>query len=324
MLKSLSALIPKHLHGERFDLAAVQLFPDISRKKIKLILDSGGAYVNKKRIQMAKYAVQQNDKIEIFWEEANTSSCENKIMNKKTSFQSFITDKNLIFENESFFIINKPAGIASQATLTSSTDTIFHMLSTLDAKKFNLAHMFMVHRLDKDTSGIMIIARNKNIQKKFEDLFREKKIIKTYDALCFYSPKKPSGNISFPIAKDNSRKNCYFAVTNINARMKDAKEAQTEYLCLKNYKNEASHIQCLPKTGRTHQIRVHMAAIGCPILGDKTYSQNIYGHRFTQLALRQMLHASTILFEIENKKYEFSVPFPDDFKHALKILEDSK
>ena len=321
MLKSLSAVISKNLDGERFDLAAVQLFPDVSRKKIKLILDSGGAYINKKRIQIAKYAVKQNDKIEIFWEEKlNTHSDEKTISNKKTSFQSAITIKNLIFENEQFFIINKPAGIASQATLTSSTDTIFHMLAALDSKKFNLSQMFMVHRLDKETSGIMIIARNKNIQKKFEDLFREKKIEKTYDALCFYAPKKPSDLISFPIAKDNAKPNCYFAVTNAKSKIKDAKEAQTEYKLIQNYKNEACFIQCFPKTGRTHQIRVHLAAIGCPILGDKTCSQNIYGHRFAQTALRHMLHASHIKFQLEGKNYSYSAGLPEDFLQVKQEL----
>jgi len=321
MLNKKSALVPKNLDGERFDLAAVSLFPEISRKKIKLIVDSGGAYINKKRIQIAKYAVKQNDKIELFWDEIKQPSNENIVANKKTAFQSFVTDKNIIFENEQFFIINKPAGIASQATLTSSTDTIFHMLAKLNPQKFKLAEMFMVHRLDKDTSGILIVARNKVVQKKFEDLFREKKVTKTYNALCFQVPQKPTGLISFPIAKDNSKPNCYFAITNAKAKLRDAKEAQTEYKCLQNFKNEASHVVCNPKTGRTHQIRVHLAAIGCPILGDKTYSQNIYGHRFAQIAMRHMLHATSIEFEFENKKFQFTTAFPEDFAAVLKLLE---
>lgn len=327
MLKSKSALVPKNLDGQRFDLAAVHLFPEISRKKIKLIIDSGGAYINKKRIQIAKYSVKQNDKIEIFWDEVKLSPQENIIKNKKSSFQSFLTDKNLIFENEQFFIINKPPGIASQATLTSSTDTLFHMLKELNPKKFKLDEMFMVHRLDKDTSGIMIIARNKIVQKTFENLFREKKVNKKYDALCFNAPQKSSGLISFPISKDHSKPNFYFANTssprsgnNSKSKNRETKDAQTEYQLIQNFKNEASHILCLPKTGRTHQIRVHLATIGCPILGDKTYSQNIYGHRFAQIALRQMLHASSIEFQIENKNFQFSIPYPEDFEIVLKEL----
>lgn len=321
MLKSKSATIPKNLHSERFDLAAAQLFPDISRKKIKQIIDAGGAYVNKKRIQIAKYAVKQGDKIEIFWDEVKASLNENIVIHKKTPLPTFVTEKNIIFANEQFFIINKPPGIASQATLTSSKDTLFHMLATLDPKKFKLDEMFMVHRLDKDTSGLMIIARNKTIQKKFEDLFREKKVAKTYEALCFNTPQKQTGLISFPIAKDNSKPNCYFAVMNLKSKLKDAKEAQTEYKVIHNYKNEASYIQCYPRTGRTHQIRVHLAALGCPILGDKTYAQNIYGHRYAQVALRQMLHALTIEFQFSGENYKFTAPLPDDFINTVKELE---
>ena len=322
MLKSKSALVPSNLNGERFDTAAAQLFTEISRKKIKLIIDSGGAYLNKRRIQIAKYAVKSNDKIEIFWEESTPIQTENTVHNKKTSFHSQLTQEHVLYENENFFIVNKPAGMASQATLTSSTDTFFHFLSQFNPQKFELNKMYLVHRLDKDTSGLMIIARNKNAQKKFEDLFREKKVHKTYEALCFHVPQKKSGSILFPLAKDNSKPNCYIALRESKSKIKNAKEAHTDYKVLNNFKGEASLIQCSPKTGRTHQIRVHLAAIGSPILGDKTYSQNIYGHRFGQIALRQMLHASQVEFEFDGKKYEFTAPFPNDFITTKKTLEE--
>jgi 23S rRNA pseudouridine1911/1915/1917 synthase len=321
MLKSKQILVPKECDGERFDIVAAKLFPEVSRKKIKLIIDSGGAYLNKKRIQIAKYQVKYNDKIEIFWQEVKEESSNKNITNKKNSFLSELSLKNIIFENELFIVINKPAGIASQATLTSSKDTIFYMLEKLDKVRFNTKNMFMVHRLDKDTSGVMLIAKSALIQKQFEDLFRDKKIIKIYDALCFYLPKKNTGIITYPIAKDRNKPNCYFAVTNTNAKIKDAKTAETEYKLIRNYSSEASLIQCFPKTGRTHQIRVHLSSIGCPIIGDRTYSQNIYGHRYSQIAFRQMLHASTIRFELNSKNYEFSAPYPADFEEALSQLE---
>lgn len=317
MLKNLSATVPTSLSGQRFDLVAVQLFPELSRKKIKLIIDSGGAYVNKKRIQIAKYALKTNDTIELFWNGETPQKIENK------NIKGILTEKNILFENDDFFVINKPAGIASQATLTSSTDTIIHMLCSMNAEKFKLDKMFLVHRLDKDTSGIMIIARNKNAQKIFEDLFRAKKVLKTYDALCFHSPKQNSGMLTFPIAKDKSRQNTYYAITNLQSKKNDTKEAQTQYNVIKIFKQDASHIECQPKTGRTHQIRVHLAAMGCPLLGDKTYSQNIVGHQFLQIALRHMLHASKVEFEFKNKKFEFNCPFPDDFKDVLAKLTSS-
>lgn len=324
MIKSKSAIVPKKLNEERFDIAATELFPELSRKKIKLIIDSGGAYLNKKRIQIAKYSVKQNDKIELFWEEKSSNTESDKtIQNKKTSFSSFISGKNIIFEHKDFFVINKPAGIATQATLTSSTDTIFHMLNKLDNQKFKLEQLFMVHRLDKDTSGILLIARNKQAQKKFEDLFKLRQIEKKYDAICFGTPNKKEGYIQFAIAKDNSRPNCYFAVTNPNSKIKDAKGAETSYKVTQNFQNQACLIECSPKTGRTHQIRVHLTAIGNPIFGDKTYAQNIYGHPFSQLALRQMLHAKKIEFKYESQSFCFECDYPDDFLNILKKLDSS-
>lgn len=324
MLKSTSAKISEKFDGQRFDVAATALFEELSRKKIKAIIDSGGAYINKKRVNIAKITVKVGDKIELFWEDKNAK---NEKDNDNNEFESRVNNnKNmLVFENENFFIINKPAGVASQATLTSSKNHILQMLSDNDSKKFNLNSMFLVHRLDKDTSGLMIIAKNKIMQNKFEDLFRNKKIQKTYDALCFYTPKKLEGVISFSIAKDKSRKNCYLAVINPNSRIQDAKYAETSYSVQKIYNNgEISHIICFPKTGRTHQIRVHLSAIGCPILGDKTYSQNIYGNRFTQVALRQMLHARSLNFELNGEKFDFSISLPDDFQRVLKNFENVK
>jgi 23S rRNA pseudouridine1911/1915/1917 synthase len=326
MLKSKSAKVSEQYNGQRFDLAAVALFEELSRKKIKAIMDSGGAYLNKKRISVAKTIVKTGDKIEVFWEERSevnqNSNTANQYHLKNNTIGTFIDNDTLIFENEDFFVINKPAGIASQATLASSKDTIFHALASFDSNKYNINKMFLVHRLDKDTSGLMLIAKNKIIQKLFEDLFRDKKIKKTYSALCFYKPKKLEGEILFPIAKDNSRKNCYFAITNSNSKIRDAKSAETSYLVKKIYKNdEASLIECFPKTGRTHQIRVHLSAIGCPLFGDKTYSQNIYGHRHAQVALRHMLHASSLSFEINNENFEFTSTLPEDFQRIIKILE---
>ncbi len=325
MLKSKGAKIIGQYNGERFDIAAAALFEDLSRKKIKAIIDSGGAYINKKRIIFAKTLVKTGDKIEVFWEEKQETNENNIVSNQyhlKNTIGTFIDKETLIFENNDFFIINKPAGIASQATLSSSKDTILHALSNYDPNKFDIFKMFLVHRLDKDTSGLMIISKNKEVQNKFENLFRDKKINKSYEALCFYAPKKLEGNILFPIAKDNSRKNCYFAVTNANSKIRDVKTAETNYLVKKIYKNsEASLITCTPKTGRTHQIRVHLSAIGCPLLGDKTYSQNIYGHRYSQIALRHMLHASNLNFEMNGEKFEFIAPLPEDFQRIIKILE---
>lgn len=307
-MKSRSTKITESLHGSRFDLAAAAAFPDLSRKKIKTILDAGGAYLNKKRISVAKFGVSAGDKLELFWDEGN--------------FNTKATDEMVIFENESFFVINKPACIATQATLSSSKDTIFYALNKLNPKRFQIDKMHMVHRLDKDTSGILLIAKDKITQRKIENLFREKKVEKTYHALCFHKPPQAQGSICFPIAKDQTRQNFYLAITNKNAHARDAKQAHTDYIVEKDFsKEDCSYVVCHPKTGRTHQIRVHLAASGCPVIGDKSYAQNIYGNPHMHLAARHMLHAHSISFELNGQEFQFEAKLPPDFLSAIRTLE---
>lgn len=299
MLKTKKSIINKNTHNARFDLACTILFPELSRKKIKAIIDNGGAFLNKKRIQIAKLVVMQNDVIELFWNE-----------NQK-SLQT-MTNENFIFENDDFMIINKPAGVPVQGTLESDKNTILHAIHKFDSKKYALESLLLVHRLDKDTSGLMIIAKNPQSQKEFEQLFKTQKIQKTYKALCFFTPKKHEGKITFSIAPDVSRKNTYFAVTN-NKTYLNQKSAETDYKVEKILPHGSALIACFPKTGRTHQVRVHLLALNCPIIGDKTYAQNIYGHPYARSATRHLLHAFELKFMFKGENYVFNCPLPMDF-----------
>lgn len=299
MLKSKRSVVTKNIREERFDVASTILFPEFSRKKIKIIIDNGGAYLNKKRITVAKFLVRPNDVIELFWDDAQTA-------------QTQLTKDNIIFENEFFIILNKPAGIPVQGTLDSDKNTILYALNKYDSNKYPLNKMSLVHRLDKETSGLMIIAKDQQSQKEFENLFREQKIEKIYKALCFFPPKQKEGVIKFPIAKDISRKNTYFAVTN-KKKYPDQKEAETAYKVEKILAHGVALIACFPKTGRTHQVRVHLLSMGCPIIGDKTYAQNVYGHPYARTAVRQLLHAYQLKFNFKGKDYIFECPLPETF-----------
>lgn len=298
MLQSKKATVPKAGHLKRFDMICVELFPELSRKKIKSIIDNGGAYLNKKRLKVAKSVVKIGDSIELCWDD-------------KQSKNAALTQENFIYENDDFIILNKPAGIAVQGTLESDNKTILHSIHKFNPKKYSLNQLFLVHRLDKDTSGLMIIAKTQETQKIFEDLFREHKINKTYKALCYFTPKESTGVINYPIAKDVSRKNTYFAVTT-DKKYPHQKSAETLYSIEKHFAHNTCLIKCTPKTGRTHQIRVHLASIGCPIVGDKTYAQNIYGHPYAKIALRHLLHACELSFEFKKKNYFFESKFPSE------------
>jgi 23S rRNA pseudouridine1911/1915/1917 synthase len=150
---------------------------------------------------------------------------------------------------------------------------------------------------------------------------------KVYQALCFGIPKSKQGVLDWPIRKDPSRPNTYFAVVGGTARSprssQDAKSARTLFQVLKTFpKSRASFVECYPETGRTHQIRVHLQALGVPLLGDKTYATNVIGHPLAQAATRHMLHAVSLSWtEKDGQTFVFEAPFPEDFGACLHLLE---
>lgn len=318
MLSQIKAQVPAALNGARFDVVAAELFEGFSRKKIKMIIDRGGAYLNKKRVLVAKKVVSSGDIVELFWDEARP------LTGRSTKHLPVA----LIDNREDFVVINKPAGLASQATLTSSDETVIHALKQQYPELFGAVDLQLVHRLDKDTSGVMLIAKSKAAQARLEKLFQERKVKKTYYALCFGAPKSSQGVLDWAIRKDPSRPNTYVAVMSGAARRGRTglgeKSAKTNFLVINTFQRaRASFIECQPETGRTHQIRVHLQALGIPLLGDRTYAATVVGHPLAQLAPRHMLHAARIGWSgINGEEFAFEAPFPDDFSDCLNHLKN--
>ncbi|MCA2959579.1 MAG: RluA family pseudouridine synthase [Silvanigrellales bacterium] len=321
MITSVKSKARAEHDGERFDVVATVLFPELSRKKIKSVIDAGGAYLNKRRVKVAKMALREGDLVELFWEGPSTPSLGQA---RPKPSPLVLTEAHLVFVEKDFLVVNKPAGLPSQATLTSSTDTVLHALAALRPADFPLESLFLVHRLDKETSGLLVVARTTAARAHFEDAFRDRRVNKTYEALCFFAPKVAAGEVALPLAKDTSRANTYFALSSTAGarRRSDAKAALTRYETVRVFaRAQASHVRCFPETGRTHQIRVHMQALGCPLLGDKTYAQNVVGHPFAQTALRHMLHAARLAFVGPGgNAYTLDAPHPPDFAACLEAL----
>ncbi len=323
MIEKHLATVTVALDGDRFDVAAVALFPALSRKKIKGIIDNGGAYLNKKRVGIAKNTVKQGDKLELYFEvvsEAVTDGPQLKF--KKSGGIVTFSAADILHSEADFLVVNKPAGLASQATLTSSHDCILNAVSLANPQEYPLKNLFLVHRLDKETSGLLIIARNKKTQSFFEEQFRDRKINKVYHALCLGQLKEKLGKVSFAIGKVQGGANQYYPVMQSGKGPRDAKSAETDYRVIAEHmNNQVSLVACYPKTGRTHQIRVHLMALGCPILGDKTYARNVLGHPAAQMALRHMLHAISVSFTDWNGVIrEFNAPLPLDFSNLLSAI----
>lgn len=231
---------------------------------------------------------------------------------------------NVIFENNDFIIINKPAGIQVHPDFNEKINTIVNGLIVRypEIAKLKDDHVYsfqmrpgIVHRLDKETSGILIIAKNKKSFLEFKKMFQDKTIAKKYLAISYGIPEENEGLIDKPLARTTNYRKQTIAGKRTKTKIR---EALTHYKVIKNLGENFSLIEVSPKTGRTHQIRVHLCSIGHPIVGDNLYRKKSF-EKF-EGALRHMLHASEIEFELFGEKHHFTAPTPKDFKEVLKKL----
>jgi len=231
---------------------------------------------------------------------------------------------NVIFENDDFIIINKPSGIQVHPDFNEKINTIVNGLIVAypEIAKLKDDHVYsfqmrpgIVHRLDKETSGVLIIAKNKKSFLEFKKMFQDKTITKKYLAISYGIPEENEGLIDKPLARTTNYRKQTIAGKRTKTKIR---EALTHYKVIKNLGENFSLIEVSPKTGRTHQIRVHLCSIGHPIVGDNLYRKKSF-EKF-EGAPRHMLHASEIEFELFGKKYHFTAPTPKDFNLVSKIL----
>ena len=204
---------------------------------------------------------------------------------------------SILFEDDYILVINKKNGLLSHSNSKSTESSV---VSLLKKNKINLYESKdrlrdgIVHRLDKDTSGLMVLAKDFYSYTKLVKQFQDRKVIKIYKAYCWGIPLPIAGRINKPITKYLNRKK----VSNVG------KEAITEYKVTKNFNNYFSEIECKILTGRTHQIRVHMQSINCPLIGDQLYSRDRNISKsfskditsFLKKFRRQALHAQHLSF----------------------------
>ncbi len=226
------------------------------------------------------------------------------------------SDIKIIHEDENILVIDKPAGLVVQPEQNKISKTLIDYLLKIRPEIKNVGEdptrPGLVHRLDKDTSGLMIIAKNNKAFGELKRKFQEREIKKTYTALVVGQLKEKEGIIDKPIGRGKSR--VKQSTTFIVAK---ERPAITKYKVIKEYK-QFSLLETSPKTGRMHQIRVHLASIGHPVVADK-----VYGFK-RQPEIRELnrhfLHASAIKFELFGKNYVFKSELSDDLKKAIETL----
>ncbi|MDB2550387.1 RluA family pseudouridine synthase [Rickettsiales bacterium] len=250
--------------------------------------------VNDKKVKIG-YKIEQGDEIII-----PDITITPKINKKPQISKENITKitQNIIYQDKNIIAINKPSGVATQG----GTNIKFSIDAVLPYLKFDQEQTpRLVHRLDKDTSGILLIARNRQIADILLDKFKNKQINKTYLALIAGIPSQKSGEINLPLLKKYQGKNEKIYVD------ENGKEAITKYKILTS-KDDISLVELKPITGRTHQLRVHMKEIGHPILGDYKYGKKGQND-FSRLALHAFKIEINDYFgqnlKIESKKPDF-------------------
>ena len=262
----------------------------IRKKKIK---------VNKKRIKTS-YRVKLNDKIDIYEIDNLKPSKSNKIEKYKPSNKEKKNYEDFIIEdNENFIVINKPSGIPVQ----SGTKSFKNIIDILRETKYFLdSKPYIVHRLDKETSGVMIVAKNREYAQLFTSLFRIRKIHKTYLAITHGRVNRDIKILQDELTfYENNKKIVQKAISYIK-------------IIRSNDKN--SFLELKPITGRKHQLRKQLYNIGHPIIGDNKYSFNNAEKK--QKFKNIMLHAYKIRFMIKNIKYNFEARYSEDFSRLLK------
>jgi 23S rRNA pseudouridine1911/1915/1917 synthase len=293
--------IPPELSGQRLDKALAQLLPDLSRARVQALLSGG--FVTP--AHEASLAVKEGAVYEVEIPPA-----------KPVDTKGEDIPLEIVFEDEDVIVINKPAGLVVHPAAGNWDGTLVNALLWHRGEELSgiggEQRPGIVHRLDKETSGLMVVAKNDLAHRNLTSQFSDRQLSRTYLALVWGVPEPRQGRIEAPVGRDpKNRKR--MAVLRVGG-----KDAITDYVVEKVLAaGQMALVRCKLLTGRTHQIRVHMAHIRCPIAGDQVYG----GRRKNALEgfSRQALHAAELDFAHpkSGKLMHFEAGLPEDFANLL-------
>jgi 23S rRNA pseudouridine1911/1915/1917 synthase len=304
-------IIRKSLPGERLDIFLRTQFPAVSRGTLQRLIEQGHIRVNGKPAKPTQHP-RAGDRVEVQWPEARPAEAQPEKI-----------PLDILFEDRSLLVVNKPAGLVVHPAAGHEEHTLVNAL--LHHCKGSLsgiggvARPGIVHRLDKETSGCLVIAKNDEAHLALAEQFSTRKVKKIYHAIVCGELARESGEIRVAIARHpNHRKR--MAVHDDDS----GRAAHTSYRILERL-NSATLVEAQIHTGRTHQVRVHFQFLGHPLAGDDTYGsrQNARLKELTHYtAPRVMLHARELSFihPRTEKPMNFEAPMPKDFLDALKRL----
>ncbi len=311
--------VKKEFTGQRLDKFLVQKFPGLSRSQIKIMILADDVLINGAKTTVHHF-LKKDELIKVTIKKAEDKTpvvVKPKI--KKTP-ASLLKKIKIIAEEKDFLIIEKPAGLLVHPTEKQESHTLIDFLIEKypELKKVgdNPQRPALVHRLDKDVSGLMLVPRNQDAFDYFKNQFKIHTVTKQYIGLVYGKIKKESDRLDFPIIRSKNKQGLFAALPRGS---ESGKKAITLFKVTARYVNYTLlEIEIL--TGRTHQIRVHMLAYGTPIVGDKLYQNKKI--KSLAAAKRIFLHASELSFiGLDGKKYGFESPLPKELKEIIKTLK---
>jgi len=291
---------------ERLDKFLVNCLPDYSRSRLQGLIKDGFVKVNEKQAVKGGQIVETGDQIEIILPPLEPAGLVPEAI-----------PLHIIFENSDLMVVNKPAGMVVHPAAGHSSGTLIQAALAHAPELEGIGGELrpgVVHRLDKDTSGLILIAKNDRSHRWLQDQFRLRKVKKIYLALVDGFPPTPTGRVEAPVGRDPAHRKQMAIVP-----LSKGRASETEFRTLERFAMH-TYLEAHPLTGRTHQIRLHLAFIGCPIVGD-----TLYGHRHPTLTLgRQFLHAARLIVTLpgESQPRQFEAPLPDDLEQTLAELRN--
>ena len=316
-------VIDEKYHGQRLDKVCVDVFPEFSRERIKQLIAADGIRI--RGVNSLKPSMKVESGQVLFFEMPEAEDPEPQAEN---------IPLNIVYEDDDIIVINKQAGLvvhpgAGNWTGTLVNALLYHCGDTLSGIG-GVKRPGIVHRLDKDTSGLMLVAKNDHAHAHLSDQLADRSLSRVYEALVWNVPLPPIGKIDMAIGRDHKNRLKQAIKHGDNGR-----EAVTYYKTLKTYAEAMALVECKLETGRTHQIRVHMQAKGYPLIGDPLYGAQptMQIARLGQLGdidkdaflnfPRQALHAKSISFihPQTDEEMTFDADYPSDLKELLDLLK---
>ncbi len=289
---------------QRLDHFLVEALPEYSRARLQSLIRDGLVKVNGKPASKSGLKLESGASVQV----QIPATVPSELVAEDIPL-------DIVFENPDVVIINKPAGMVVHPAAGHLTGTLVHAVLGYDPEMEGIGgedRPGVVHRLDKDTSGLIVLAKNDRAHHWLEDQFRQRKVAKTYLALVDGKPPTPSGRVEAAIGRDPAHRKKMAVAPRGKGR-----EAISEYRTLESFPKHTL-LEFHPLSGRTHQIRVHCAFLGCPIVGD-----TVYGWKQPSLPLgRHFLHANRlkIMLPDESEPREFEAPLAPELSEVLGAL----